>query len=152
MKKILYIDMDGVIVNFQSGIDRLSPEVQAQYKDDPDEVPGIFSLMDPMEGAIESVKQLSERYDTYVLSTAPWANPSAWSDKVKWIHQYFGDQKESPLYKRLILSHHKHLNDGHYLIDDKTANGAGDFKGIHIHFREPKWPDWETVTQFLLNQ
>ena len=152
MKKIFYIDMDNVIVDFRTGINRLSPEVQKQYEGNLDEVPGIFSLMDPMDGAVESVKQLSERYDTYVLSTAPWANPSAWSDKVKWIHQYFGDQKGTPLFKRLILSHHKHLNDGHYLIDDRTANGAGDFKGMHIHFGQQDWPDWETVTQFLLNQ
>jgi 5'-nucleotidase len=152
MKKILYIDMDNVIVNFKSGIDRLSLEVQTQYEGNLDEVPGIFALMDPMDGAVESVKQLSERYDTYVLSTAPWANPSAWSDKVKWIHQYFGEQKETPLYKRLILSHHKHLNDGHYLIDDRLANGAGDFKGMHIHFGQEDWPDWKTVTQYLLNQ
>ena len=144
--------MDNVIVNFKSGIDRLSLEVQTQYEGNLDEVPGIFALMDPMDGAVESVKQLSERYDTYVLSTAPWANPSAWSDKVKWIHQYFGDQKETPLYKRLILSHHKHLNDGHYLIDDRLANGAGDFKGMHIHFGQEDWPDWKTVTQYLLNQ
>lgn len=152
MKKILYIDMDGVIVNFQSGIDRLSPEVQAKYEGELDETPGIFSLMDPMEGAIESVKQLSERYDTYVLSTAPWANPSAWSDKVKWIHQYFGDQQGTSIYKRLILSHHKNLNDGHYLIDDRIANGAGEFKGMHIYFGQEEWPNWQTVTQFLLNQ
>lgn len=151
MSKILYIDMDNVIVNFKSGIDRLTPEMRALYDGRFDEVPGIFSLMDPMEDAVESVIQLTERYDTYVLSTAPWANPSAWSDKVKWIHQYFGEQKDTPLYKRLILSHHKHLNDGHYLIDDRTANGAGDFKGVHIHFGQEKWPDWKSVMQFLMD-
>lgn len=143
--------MDNVIVNFKSGIDRLTPEMRALYDGRFDEVPGIFSLMDPMEDAVESVIQLTERYDTYVLSTAPWANPSAWSDKVKWIHQYFGEQKDTPLYKRLILSHHKHLNDGHYLIDDRTANGAGDFKGVHIHFGQEKWPDWKSVMQFLMD-
>ncbi len=50
MKKILYIDMDNVIVNFKSGIDRLSLEVQTQYEGNLDEVPGIFALMEPMEG------------------------------------------------------------------------------------------------------
>jgi hypothetical protein len=27
------------------------------------------------------------------------------------------------------LSHNKHLNMGDYLIDDRTANGAGQFTG-----------------------
>ena len=35
-KKILYIDMDGVLVDFQSGIDRLSPELVKEYGDTPD--------------------------------------------------------------------------------------------------------------------
>jgi len=152
MKKILYIDMDNVIVNFQSGIDRLSPELKVRYKDNEDDAPGIFALMDPMEGAIESVKQLRERYDTYVLSTAPWDNISAWSDKVDWIQKHFGKDEKSPLYKRLILTHHKNLNQGDYIIDDRTARGVDQFSGTHIHFGQPEWPDWKTVTQFLLNQ
>ena len=32
-KKILYIDMDGVLVNFQSGIDKLTEEEKTEYKD-----------------------------------------------------------------------------------------------------------------------
>ena len=52
--KILYIDMDNVLVDFVSGINQLSPELQKQYEGDLDEVPNIFSLMKPMEGAIES--------------------------------------------------------------------------------------------------
>lgn len=158
MKKILYIDMDNVIVDFKSGIMRLSQEVQDEFAGNLDDVPGIFSLMDPMPGAIESVQTLSQYFDTYVLSTAPWSNPSAWSDKVEWIHRYFRndemptlkDPLGNPLWKRLILSHHKNLNQGDFLIDDRTANGADRFSGEHIHFGQPRWPDWESVTQYLL--
>ena len=57
-----------------------------------------------------------KKYHIYALSTAPWHNPSAWSDKVKWIQRYFGEEKGSALYKRLILSHHKNLNQGDYLL------------------------------------
>lgn len=63
-----------------------------------------------------------------MLSTAPWHNPSAWSDKVKWIQHYFGEEKGSALYKRLILSHHKNLNQGDYLIDDRTKMVLANFK------------------------
>ena len=44
-KKILYIDMDNVLVDFQSGIDQLDEETKKKYDGNLDEVPGIFSLM-----------------------------------------------------------------------------------------------------------
>lgn len=150
MKKILYIDMDNVIVDFASAISRLSPVIQAEFEGRLDDVPGIFALMDPMPGAIESVRTLSIKYDTYVLSTAPWANPSAWSDKVKWIQTYFGTDSTAPLHKRLILTHHKNLNNGDFLIDDRRKNGADQFPGMHIHFGQSEWPNWNAVTDYLM--
>jgi len=82
MRKILYIDMDNVLVDFSSGIARLSSEIVAEFSGNLDEVPGIFSQMDPMPGAIEAFSELATRFDTYILSTAPWENPSAWSDEM----------------------------------------------------------------------
>lgn len=160
-KKTVYIDMDGVIVNFQSGIDRLPEEVRAQFPGDKniDEAEGIFGLMDPFDGAIEAVKRLaaSEKLDVFILSTAPWLNPSAWADKIKWIHTHFGLDKDSPLYKRVILSHRKDLNKGDFLIDDRKKNGVDRFAGRHIHFGKANeeeqcdgaFPDWASVTEFF---
>ncbi|MXV38470.1 hypothetical protein GO491_07235 [Flavobacteriaceae bacterium Ap0902] len=150
MKQTLYIDMDNVLVDFPSGIDQLDEETKLTYKDDLDEVPGIFALMKPMDGAIDAVHQLPEKYEVYVLSTAPWLNPSALQDKIEWIHKYFGKEKDTVLYKRLIISHHKNLNQGAYLIDDRTKNGASEFTGEHIHFGTDKFPDWESVLTYLL--
>ena len=147
MKKILYIDIDNVLVDFLSGISKLSQEVINEYELNLDEVPNIFSLMEPLEGAIDSFKILSQRYDTYILSTAPWENSSAWSDKVKWVKKYLGESA----YKRLILTHHKNLNHGDYLIDDRTKNGAGEFKGELIQFGTDKFPDWKSVCSYLLD-
>ena len=139
--------MDGVLVNFQSGIDRLTDAEKIEYKDQEKNAPHIFSKMEPIEGAIEAYKMLAEKYDTYILSTAPWNNETALGDKVAWAKRYLGDT----IYKRLILSHNKHLNVGHYLIDDRPhKNGAADFKGELIHFRSEKFPDWNSVLDFLL--
>ena len=146
-KKILYVDMDNVLVDFQSGISKLSKEIINEYESNLDEVPNIFSLMEPLEGAIDSFKILSQRYDTYILSTAPWKNSSAWTDKVKWVQKYLGESA----YKRLILTHHKNLNHGDYLIDDRTKNGAGEFKGELIQFGTDKFPDWKSVCSYLLD-
>ena len=146
-KKILYVDMDNVLVDFPSGIAKISNELRTQYYERLDEVPGIFSLMEPLEGAVVAYKELSLLYDTYVLSTAPWENHTAWSDKLLWIKQHLGQHA----YKRLILSHNKNLNSGDYLVDDRTHNGAGQFSGKHIHFGTAEFPDWASVTTYLLN-
>ena len=92
-KKVLYVDMDGVLVDFQFGIEfQLSEKEKNEFADRLDEFPGIFALMKPKPDAIESFKQLSKIYDTYVLSTVPWENPSAWSDKLNWFKNYLGKE------------------------------------------------------------
>jgi 5'(3')-deoxyribonucleotidase len=137
--------MDNVLVNFQSGIDRLSDDLALEYEGNLDDVPGIFSLMDPVPGAIEVYEELAELFDTYILSTSPWANPSAWSDKLIWVKQHLG----KPAYKRLIITHHKNLNQGDFLIDDRTKNGADRFLGEHILFGSEQFPDWQVVLAYL---
>jgi 5'(3')-deoxyribonucleotidase len=144
-KKILYIDMDGVLVDFPSAFPHIPNDVLEKYTNDKDNIPGIFSLMQPLEGAINAYEKLSQKYDTYIISTAPWDNPSAWSDKVIWVQKYLG----SSAHKRLILSHNKNLNFGDYLIDDRPNNGASEFKGERIHFRQEPFPDWQSVLYYL---
>ena len=144
--KTLYVDMDNVIVDFRTGIEKISEEEKVKYEGRYDEVPRIFSLMDPMEGAIEAFNKLSSKYDTYILSTSPWNNPSAWQDKIVWVQKFL----EKPAYKRLILSHHKNLNRGDYIIDDRVKNGVDEFEGEHIHFGSEKFPNWDTVLKYLL--
>jgi len=145
MKKILYIDMDNVLVDFQSAFPKLDQKLLDEYPDNKDEIPNIFSLMDPMTGAIDSYMELSELFDTYILSTSPWENDSAWIDKIKWVKKYLG----TFAYKRLILSHHKNLNKGDFLIDDRLANGVEKFEGEHIHFGQDPFNNWESVLNYL---
>jgi len=145
VKKVLYVDMDNVLANFSSAISRLQERVVLEYKGRLDDVPGIFALMDPVPGAIESYKELADRFDAYVLSTSPWENPSAWSDKLIWVKKHLG----SVAYKRLILTHHKDLSSGHFLIDDRTKNGADRFAGELILFGSERFPDWPSVVAYL---
>lgn len=138
--------MDGVLVDFQSGIDRLTPDEFAEYEGRYDEAPHIFSKMDPMKDAIESYARLCDKYDTYILSTSPWENTTALNDKLEWVKRYLGQYA----YKRLILSHNKHLNQGDYLIDDRDKNGADRFTGELILFGSEKFPDWSSVMEYLM--
>lgn len=146
----MYIDMDNVLVDFKTGIEKLDNDTVKMYEGRLDEVPNIFELMEPYPQAIESVQALSKKYDLYILSTAPWLNPSAWIHKLEWVQKYFGKGKDSLFYKRLIISHHKNMNAGDFLIDDRPNNGAKDFKGEWIHFGSEKFPDWEMVKKYLM--
>ena len=145
-KKTIFFDMDGVLVNFESGIERLSDEVKEQYKGRLDEVPGIFALMDPIPGAREAVRLLAKHYDVYILSTSPWNNPTAASDKIEWVKKHMNEI----FHKRVILTHHKELCQGDYLIDDNVKNGAGEFNGEWIHLGSERFPDMDAVLHYLL--
>ena len=144
MKKVLYIDMDGVLADFDSGLARVPEDTRSEYEW-PEDIPGVFALMDPMDGALDAYHKLAELFDTYVLSTAPWNNPSAWSDKLQWVQKHLGVVAE----KRLILTHHKNLNKGDYLVDDRLRHGTDLFEGEHIHFGTPEFPDWPAVVAYL---
>ena len=148
--KIVYVDMDNTIVDFKSGIKRLPKRDIKEYKGREDEHPYIFTLMDPIKDSIESVKELNKKYDLYVLSTAPWENSNAWKQKRDWIEKYFGEGEKNLFYKKVILSHNKNLNRGDYLIDDRPHNGAENFKGEWIRFGSEEYPDWKSVTKYLL--
>jgi hypothetical protein len=72
MKKILYVDMDNVLVSFLSGLPKVPAEVAGRYEGHLDDVPGIFGLMEPMPYAVSAYQELSQLYDAYVLSTSPF--------------------------------------------------------------------------------
>ena len=143
--QIIYIDMDNVLVDFTTAFPHLSKETMKAYEGHLDDVPGIFSLMKPMKGAIDTYHFLAEHFDVYILSTAPWNNPSAWSDKLLWVQKYLG----TVAYKRLILTHHKDLNRGDFLIDDRQKNGASEFGGELILFGSEQFPDWKAVKEYF---
>ena len=152
-KIIVYIDLDNTLVDFRSGIRQMPEDILKKYEHDEkgkahyDDIPGIFAVMDEMPGAKDAFTFLAEHFDTYILSTAPWENPMAWSDKLLWVKRHLGKYA----YKRLILSHHKDLNRGDYIIDDSTKNGVADFQGTHIHFGQGEFKDWTAVISYFIN-
>jgi len=140
--------MDNVLVDFRSAFPLLDDTVKEKFKDNMDDIEGVFSLMKPMKNAIKSFEILAKHFDVYILSTSPWDNPTAASEKVVWVKKYLPELA----YKRLILSHNKHLNIGHYLIDDRLANGVDRFSGEHIHFGQKNFENWNLVVDYLLKK
>ncbi len=118
-----------MLVDLKAGVTHLTEATRTKFEGRLDEVPDIFSQMDPMPGALEAYAELCGRFDTYILSTSPWENPTAWSDR--------------------LLTHHKELNRGDFQVDDRTKNGVGRFNGEHIHFKSEAFPDWPAVLAYL---
>ena len=146
-RKIVYVDMGGVLMDFHAGLELIGDELRKEYAGRYRDVPHIVSYLPPVKGAVEAMHQLQQsgKYDVYILSTSPWSNPTAWSDKVEWINRYL----DKYYCKHLILSHHKNLLRGDYIIDDRGKHGTSGFKGKWLRFGSEEFPNWESVLEYL---
>lgn len=152
-KQLLFVDMDGVLVNFYKGVKEYFPEFDVYPEEKKREITaelsaqsGFFIALDPIPGALEGFKELSKKYDEYILSTPDWHGVNSWTEKRIWVEEHLGDIA----FKKLILTHNKGLFTGRALIDDRLRNGVDNFKGEHIHFGTNKFPDWKAVLEYLL--
>jgi 5'(3')-deoxyribonucleotidase len=145
--------MDGVLADFE----RAAKHVRhmkgiGPYRSNDDKdidlalVEGFFRLLPPVPGAIEAYNKLRVKYDTYILSSPPHENPSAWKEKSQWVREHLPEAEED-----LILCRHKNLLKGDYLIDDRLKRGVMEFEGEHLHFGEGKdFGNWQQVLGYLL--
>ena len=139
MKKVIYVDMDGVLCDYVGRCEELGI-----HPDEAKHVPGFFRSLKPIEGAIEAYRKLHAKHDVYILSAASWSNPTACAEKIEWVNEYLPEA-----YKRVIFSHNKQLCQGDYLIDDRAKCGADKFEGQWIQFGTDRFPDWESVLTFI---
>lgn len=146
MKKIVYVDMDGVLVDIEKIVKNIYGE-DVDIGNVLDENASLFYHAEPIKDAVQSFKTLSTdpRFDVYILSTAPWANPESLKAKRIWIEKHLGKHAE----RRLILTHHKNLLKGDYLIDDRIKNGVLGFEGNHIFFGHGLFKTWGGVIDYL---
>ena len=128
MKKIIYVDMDGVISDF----DKAAKEGGWTYR--PDKHVDFRSL-DVIPGAGEALRQLNQDFDIFIATTPPWSRPKVWGEKRDWIAEHFPWLK-----RKLIFTHRKDLLIGDILIDDTRWRGQPDFKGEWYWFNQ----DWDT--------
>jgi len=147
--------MDGVMCDFETAVWKLFPEAQHLHEEDPirkefidkaQSVPHFWREMPPMSGALDAFAKLSDKYEMFLLSAPSWADPLSYSEKREWVGDHLGLLAD----KKLILTHHKNLFTGRALIDDRIKYGVDGFKGEHIHFGTPKFPNWDAVLAYLL--
>jgi 5'(3')-deoxyribonucleotidase len=150
-KKTLIYDLDGVVADFEPmakfHADKLGVTTQ-EFKDRKlyRGIQGFYLDLDLISGAKDSIMQLDEFYDIIFVSAPSWGNTHCFTEKRLWIEKYFGKWAE----KKMDLSFHKGHYMGHYLVDDRTKYGAGDFIGKHIMYGTEPFKTHAEVTKYLL--
>ena len=140
MKKV-YIDMDDTICDFTK------PFKTGQFsKKYPQSKVGFFLDLDPIDGAIESIKNLQTKYNVYILTRPSIKNIHCYTEKAEWIKKYLGEE----MLEKLILCPDKSLVKGEYLIDDDNRHGQTEFEGEHIQFGKGDFKDWKSVMYYLM--
>ncbi|MDR7927107.1 hypothetical protein RIE95_08970 [Acidithiobacillus thiooxidans] len=135
MSNRVFIDMDGVIVDFESYMQRsrmTAEEVKHQ--------PGAYLNMTPIDGAIEAVRSVIDMgFEVWIATKPPTGIPYAYSDKVQWILINLPELK-----RRIIITHDKGLlgDAGDYLCDDRPYKANCEkFQGQLLAFVDGfHWP------------
>ena len=138
MKKIIFIDMDGVIANFA----KAAKEGGWDYRPDKHV---DYGNLEVMPGAKDALIRLNHDFDIFIASTPPWDRPDMWGAKREWIAEHFPYLK-----RKLILTHRKDLLIGDILIDDSRWRGQPDFKGHWLWFGTAhRCLDWPSTLELI---
>ncbi len=148
-KKLMFIDMDGVVADFDAGAEKWAQDLGITAQEFKDKKmyrqPKFYYEFELIPGAKEAIEQLSINYEIRFLSAPSWDNPHSFTEKRLWVEEKFGSWAR----KRMDLTFRKDLSMGHYLIDDRLKYGAGDFIGEHIMFGSEQFPTWVKVVQYI---
>ncbi|XP_075255155.1 5'(3')-deoxyribonucleotidase, cytosolic type-like [Convolutriloba macropyga] len=166
-KKVVLIDMDGVIVDFEAGyrnaVTQTIPEVtpiprelrksyyaNLQYAalypnikkkfHDISKQPGYFSGLPIMPGAKTGVEKLCQYFDVFICTSPMKRYTNCVLEKYLWVEENFGFEFTT----RVILTRDKTLVHGDILIDDKPEiEGVKDPSWTRVVFDQPynEWVD-----------
>ena len=138
MKKIIYVDMDGVIADFDKaaklGGYTHRPDLHVNFRD-----------LDLVSGAQDALMRLNNDFDIFIATTPPWSRPDVWTHKREWIEEYF-----PYLRRKIIYTHRKDLLIGDILIDDSRWRGQPDFQGDWFWFNQ-EWDsrNWKACLEWI---
>ncbi|RYY75011.1 MAG: 5'-3'-deoxyribonucleotidase [Gammaproteobacteria bacterium] len=113
------------------------PEHLARVRSYPDNAE-FFEDLEPLEGAIEGIKELNQRFDIYI-ATAAMEHPSSFSVKYEWLIKHLPFL--SPM--NFVFCGDKGVVNADYLIDD-SARHFRFFSGQGVLFTAPHNVNEET--------
>jgi len=148
MKKTIAIDMDGVLADIEMqilnwyerdyGIKHTRGHLRGRSSDEffPEKglvrkyiyTPGFFQTIPLMEGAVEAVQKLMEKYEIYVVSAA-MEFPLSLPEKLHWLNLHLPFIS----WRNIIFCGDKSIINTDYMIDDYPKN-LDCFKGKPIMF------------------
>lgn len=167
----LLLDLDGVVTNIEKQLRLFSEKyfnkpIDEEILKDADwhtfselvSIPSFFETLEPIEDAIENVRILNEFYDIYIVTAPGGANISnCLREKQIWIEKYLPF-----LENYVVMTKHKYLVQGDYLIDDSPSN-LNHYPGKTICFeqfwnkdkvflKEPEFraKNWDQLLRYLL--
>jgi 5'(3')-deoxyribonucleotidase len=145
LKKRLFIDMDGVLCDYNKSYDTekkinpSQPYPQSQF--------GFFLNLEPIPFAIDSINHLKEYFDVWILTRPSVQNLSCYTEKAQWVRKYLGFDIQT----KTIMCVDKSLLKGHFLVDDQIEHGQIEFEGQHIHFGSKEFINWDKVVTYLMD-
>jgi 5'(3')-deoxyribonucleotidase len=146
MPKVIYIDMDDVLVKYSEGIN--AKKLQTPQQAYPQAEWGFFANLEPMEGGIAVMKQMLADPDIepYIATAPSLKNPLCYAEKRIWVENHLGFE----FLKRLIIIPNKGLLRGDILIDDNViGKGQDSFQGALWQFGSSQYPNWDVVSKSL---
>ena len=144
-KQIVYVDMDNVLCDFIGARDRALRENPLIAF--PHSQLDFFRKLEPMEGSIDAIIDLEEKYDVYILTAPSTKNLLSYTEKALWVLDHLGQY----WVEKLIISKHKHLNMGDFLVDD-IAEGCGQdkFQGTLLQFGTDPFFTWKDIMKYMI--
>jgi len=147
--RIIYLDMDGVMADFDGALPPAQRRQPGKNNWDPPAMfePGFFRGLPLMPGAKDGVAALltDPNLDVYVGSKPTTKNTLSATEKYQWIGEHFPG-----LLKKIVLVCDKGLLRGDVLVDDDAERWQGKFVGEFIHFdRDRPAESWDLVVRRL---
>ncbi len=105
----------------------------------------------PIKNAIKSVKKLKKNclYEIYVFSNAPYEDATIYTEKINYLHKYFGKGENSVFYNNLIFSNDKSTYKADYIIAKNLKFSERLFEGEYIEFGSKRFPDWSSIVEYI---
>lgn len=124
----VFIDMDGVIVDFESHMKSLK-----LTGDEVKRMPGAYLQMPPIYGAVDAVRSvIGMGYEVWIATKPPTGIAYAYADKAAWVMKHLPELK-----RRIIVTHDKGLlgDNGDWLCDDRPHKAnCEQFEGTLLRF------------------